>query len=367
LAPFLPISHPGVAPSGNGNGLVLGPNPILDFTSPPDLAVDKLNISPLGNNNYVVFAHLQNIAQGPGAQAYPGGGEFVLTGTSGGIVHEPGNLSNGQVDPSYTLASMPIPALAPGAGINLQVEATGRAIFTAAAVPTFDQAARGLPEANPNNDSMTVSNLVHEDLPINTTTLNLALGNSLAQAQVKLDNGDSYIKIPGLFEKHFQIPGQDESVGPFTVTYYVNDLESTGVSLAYENAALVLTVNFADKEDALQTPSIAPDISVKNLQIQVTLPLGYDPAQELIYYHDPSVSVNGDWSADGPIGFLLDGLTSSISQQVSNQVVQYFNDPSNQEQINDQLTNLVRLGGRIDGVDVGPMQATAHVDAANPV
>jgi PAS domain S-box-containing protein len=86
--------------------------------------------------------------------------------------------------------------------------------------------------------------------------------------------------------------------------------------------------------------------------------------------HDPGTHVVAEFRlrhTDGSFRHIEAVATNLLRQQMSDQVVQYVNDPSNQEQINDQLTNLVWLGGRIDGVDISPTQATAHVDAANPV
>src|SRR5206468_5404060 len=135
---------------------------------------------------------------------------------------------------------------------------------------------------------------------INTFTLGLvpALNNAVKNAQFRLDSTDSHISIPGIIDRHFQIPGKTISVGvgPFSVsvTYFVNNLVSTSTSLSYEQGGLAITVKFADNHNALHTSSsLAPDISVKNLQVKVFLPLSYDANGQYLNIKNPKVTVTG--------------------------------------------------------------------------
>src|SRR5262249_34363292 len=255
------------------------------------------------------------IARGPGGTILygPPDGRSPLFGLA--------DFDRGQV-----IKSMPIPAIKYGNSIQLSTVTTGRAIFTAAAVPVYDPIrlyAPPLPEINPNNDNKTVDALVRHTYPVNSATLNLvpALRNAVQNARVRLDRNDSYVTIPNLMDRHFSLPGKDVGVnlGLFspTVTYYVNDLRSTGASLTYERGGLAMTFRFADNNHALHTPSFAPDVSVRNLRVKVYLPLSYNATYQYFLFGDPRVETQGDWSANGPLGPAIKLLLPDFNQKVS--------------------------------------------------
>jgi hypothetical protein len=186
------------------------------------------------------------------------------------------------------------------------------------------------------------------------------LSNTLGGAYLKLDANNSEFKIPGLFDTTFQIPGKDVTYNPpfgpsIHATYYVNDIESTGVSASYSNGALVLTITFADNSHALHTPSIfLPDVSVSKMSMTVTLPLNYDPAYQYIHYSNPSVVVSAKWSFNGPIGWFFS--PGDFSKDFQDQVTSYLNDPRYQEQIEYAITHQFHqlyAGGHMTGATFG--------------
>ncbi len=383
----------------SGSSLVghVGPITLPPPTPLADLGVVSVNVQGLGNNQFKVTATLENVPPTPVAKAnfvgvggggpvvtpgvtYPGGGVFTITRTDGGTSIS--MLPNGTVldtpDPVQTIASMPIPALAPGQTVQLSTVTTGRAIFTATAGPAFvlgHPVARlahpvSFPEANPLNDSKTVDALISHTLPVNTSTLALvpALQNAVQNAQFRLDANDSFVSIPGIVNEHFQIPGKTVSIGigpiSFSATYTVNNLVSTGTTLTYEQGGLAVTVKFADNQHALHTTSsIAPDIGVTNLQVKVLLPLSYDANGQYLNITNPKVTVTGNWSADGLLGpvfnLLLPDINSKIASGLTVAIAPKLGLLS--FQLNTPLHDLT-AGGRIVSADIQQDQMILTVE-----
>ena len=316
--------------------------PINNPAPQADLAIEALTVKSVGNNQYQVTATLENlppvvlhqanvvtIGRGigpvsPPGVTYPGGGVLKITSTDGGRFID--QLPNGIVidtpHPTFVLASMPIPSLAPGQTIQLSTIATGRALFTASAVPAVDASGNPLPfpETNSANDSRTVDNLVPHTFYITTATLSqfATLTTAIQETQIVLDTQHSSISIPGFLNKQFTIPAQSVGIGPFTAKYYVDNLVSTGASLSYENGGLAITVKFADNAHALHTTAwFAPDISVKNLQVTLFLPLSYSASGQYFNFGTPTVSVTGNWNANGLLGSAFDLLLPNINQKMA--------------------------------------------------
>jgi hypothetical protein len=358
---------------------------IVDPLPKADLVLTKLDIQDQGNNQYKVTATLQEgvppvlvnkaaftlpgntiFNSGP---AYPGGGVLEILRSTGGTIlnAQPPYNPLAVPDPGQVLASIPIPHLDFGQTIQLSTITTGRAVFTGAAVPVPDpvtQLVSPLPEINTANDFKSVSNLVPHTYPVNTLTLGLvpSLRDAMQNAQIRLDSSDSYISIPGVINQHFAIPPKSISIGlgPFSVSvkYYVNNLVSTGVALSYEQGGLALTVKFADNQHALHTPSsLAPDISVKNFQVKIYLPLSYDAADQYFLFGTPNVVSTGDWHANGLLGPVFDLLIPDLNQKVSSAVQGLLS--SHLGLVSYQFTKQIHdflAGGRIVGASIQPDQ-----------
>jgi hypothetical protein len=392
--------------SGQTAAAVAGPSLVGNITTvaPPaptplaDLGVVSLNVQSLGNNQFKVTATLENIPPPPVLKpsfiiggggpvftpgvTYPGGGVFRITRTDGGtsISLQPNGTVLDTPDPIQTIASMPIPSLAPGKTIQLSTTVTGRAIFTASAGPAFI-ATTGLasnipgnfllfPETNPLNDSKTVDTLIPHTYPINTFTLGLvpAINNAVQNAQFRLDANDSYVSIPGIVDQHFQIPGKTVSIGvgpfSFSATYTVNNLVSTSTALSYEQGGLAITVKFANNNHALHTTSsLAPDIGVTNLQVKVLLPLSYDANGQYLNFIYPKVTVTGNWSANGLLGPVFDLLLPDINSKIASGLTSAIQPKLGllSFQLNKPLHDLT-AGGRIVSADIQQDQMILSVE-----
>jgi hypothetical protein len=383
-------------------GTGLGPPPIpigaVNTSGPAvaDIAVTGLTVQNLANNQFRLTATLvnegfattgnapgANIAVKPGGTlppptqtgpAYPGGGVFEITSTSGGTVlnsQPTGPVLSTPVTPQV-LVSMPIPALASGQSIQLSTVAHGRAIFTASAVPSLG--ANGLPvplpDANPADNSQTVDNLVQHTVTLNTSNLGLlpVIGAAVQNAQVRLDANHGMISIPGVLNTSFTIPGQtvsyDLGVTTVSATYYLNNLVSTGASLSYENGGLAVTVSFANNADALHTSSsLFPDLSVKNLKVKIDLPLSYNAQYQYFQVGNASVTVTGDWSANGLLGPLFNLLLPDINQKISDKISGLID--AHLDTISYEITKPIHdflAGGRIVSAVIQPDQMTVTVE-----
>jgi hypothetical protein len=373
-------------PNGGGTGqtgVVNGPI-ILHAWTPlsvaPDLRVESLTVKDLGGGNYAYDAIVRN--GDPSMlgiyiyQDYAGGGRVVLSRSSGEMVPAQPD-ANGDpllflaaLDPGTQLAAGEIPRLSSEQTFELKGTTTGRGVYTVAAVR--DQPEDPLPISNPKYASKTVDNLQAQTFDYTAAELNIILAGTIGGANLRLDSNDSEFKIPALFDTHFQIPGKDVQYDPgfglpkITETYYVNDIESTGVTATYSNGALVLNFTFADNSHALHTPTILlPDVSVSNMSMTVTLPLVYDPTYQYIHYTNPSVVVNAKWSFNGPIGWLFS--PGDYSSKFQDLVTNYLNDPHYQEQIEYAITHefhQLYAGGHMTGATFG--QSEIFVSAETP-
>lgn len=365
---------------------VVIPTPPWLRHAPADLDLVSLNVQDLGNSKFHLTATLRNGPPGTFSllgDTYPGGGVLQITRSTGGTIlygppdGQPSLFGLADFDRGQVIASMPIPRLGYGQSIQVSTITTGRALFTAAAVPVFDPdrlSAPPLPEANPNNDSLTVDNLIKSTIPVNTTTLGLF--PLIKDAQIVLDRDNSMFSIPGLgvgsFD-HFSIPGKDVSIptglfGDITVTYYVNNLRATSVALSYEQGGLAIDVTFADNQHALHTPSIFPDISVKDFEIKIFLPLSYDSIYQYFSFHQPRVQVNGDWSANGLFGPAFNLLLPDMKQKVSEALTEKLNEMVGDLsfQFTKQIHDMTK-GGRIDGADIQQNQMNLTVETPQPL
>jgi hypothetical protein len=359
--PKSPLVHPQPAKGG-----------VLSL--PPDLILSKLDVADLGNNQFRVTATLVNsvsvfpfpskpaIKHAP-VSSYPGGGVLVIHRTSGGTtLIPPGSPGAPAIpDPGTDLASMPIPALKFGQSITLSVVTSGRAIFSAAAVPD-PVTHTPLPEINRFNDSMTNDVLIPHSIIIDSNLVGSLLGSTQAQ----IDRDDSFFTIPGVFDKHFQIPAT--SVGPFD--YYFHLIESNGATGSIQNGALVLTVSFADNHNAFHTDSIfAPDLNVKGLTMTLTFPLAYDSTNQMLTYHDASAQVQGVWDPNGVLSGIIKQVlgdpSTTLNSKLSGGITPILNDPATVAQIEfgiNQIIHNVIPGGRIAGAIIASSQVTLNTE-----
>src|SRR5262245_55957263 len=188
-----------------GPGVPIGPAPMLD----PDLVMWSLSSEALGSGQYKLTARLRNCSL---CKPYPGGGRLVITRDSPGPIPSDWSGPNTFYYPSSPglgkeLKEIPIPALGQGQQMEVVVNTWGRGIFTAAALKdpyiVDGPAVPELPESNHNNNSKTINMLIAKQITVNTTLLNLALGSTLGATQIRIDDKDGLVKIPGIFTKNF--------------------------------------------------------------------------------------------------------------------------------------------------------------------
>jgi hypothetical protein len=323
-------------------------NPLPVALPEAELAVEAVNVQSLGNNQFEVTATLEDVPPLPphlpnivgiggggttpiSGLTYPGGGVLTITRSDGGtsLSLSSSNTIQSSPDPSQTLASMPIPSLAPGQTVKLSTTTTGPALFTATAGPKI-YLGRPLPFLVASNSTLSAiaDNLVSHTLPVNTATLAAisTLNNAIKNTIISLDGNNSSIFIPGIVNEQFKLPGKSVSIGvgpiSHTVTFTTNNLNSTTAALTYEQGGLAITINFADGTNALVSNSvIAPNIGVTNLQVKIVFPLSYNASGQFFNLNSPKVTVTGNWSADGVLGPVFNLLLPNINAAIESAVI----------------------------------------------
>jgi hypothetical protein len=334
---------------------------------PADLILESFEVKELAGNQFALHAVLRNGDHFPlfRYDTYPGGGSLVLHRTSGGTklnAPQPGGWSLFGIsspDPGADF-SIPIPALSNNQSIEINATTTGRAIFSAYTV--------GVTDADMSNNRREVNKLISHAIPLNASTVSLALGSTLGSVQMRLDRDDTFVKVPGIMEMHTTIPTQSTGVIVGAVRYYVHDINLNNVSLDVADRSLIANLDFEQNEDEIigylhtwidDSDPAVPNINASPMQISVKLPLGYDPSNQTFTYQDAQVNVNANWTFNGPLGWGIMGwaqniLLPDINGKIKSQGESLFNNFDFRQMLQyrlNQKLHALTAGGRITGVN----------------
>jgi len=302
-------------------------NPITGDTDPvivepqPDLRLELFQVTDMGGDNWKLRATVRNGPAGGSSliDAYPGGGSLVISRSKGGtsVVEPPSPNYPAIPDPVTVLKQVPIPALASGQAMSAEVITHGKAVFTAraASLAGFD--------SNLSNNSKTVSKLLSFSFTVDNTLLHAFLNPIVDTFQAHLNRKDSFVRLPGYFERFFDIPDATKGLFPFvTAHWYVNDINLTDTRVDLASRSLSVSFNFETNGDEIvgfvdNGPDfLAPNINASPLQINIKLPLGYNSVAQCFFYGTPQVSVNAHWDLNNLPDFLLPDINGKISDAI---------------------------------------------------
>jgi hypothetical protein len=226
----------------------------------------------------------------------------------------------------------------------------------------------GVTDADMSNNRREVNKLISHALPLNASTVSLALGSTLGSVQMRLDRDDTFVKVPGIMEMHSTIPTQSTGVIVGAVRYYVHDINLNSVWLDVADRSLIANLDFEQNEDEIigylhtwidDSDPAVPNINASPMQISVKLPLGYDPANQIFTYQDAQVNVNANWTFNGPLGWGIMGwaqniLLPDINGKIKSQGEALFNNFDFHQMLQyrlNQKLHALTAGGRITGVN----------------
>jgi hypothetical protein len=333
----------------------------------PDLKLEALSVTPQGTG-WLITATLKNTLG-----EYPGGGQFLLTRTSGGTsVPQPSADPNDPwlifPDQRTKLASKPIPKMSVGQTLTLSALSTKRGIFRAEAAsagPSGPDIDDGSPvdDASSSNNSMQVNKLVAKTSNLDVGWVGAYLDVLTNSLRIKLDRYDAYTQIVGFpYESHFAVPEVMKSMGSGATGHWrvSNVSYQSGVKGVADNRlnlALTFEKNGAELSGYATGPG-APGAEVENydadpIQVNVSLPLTYQTGIQFIGLGAPIVSVNAHVkSLPASMAF----LQTDFSNKLRNAVQDMFENESVQRWMEYQLNRKVREQmlkgyGRITGVE----------------
>lgn len=342
---------------------------VADFNVASDLNVETLEVQEQPGNRFALRAVLRNGAAGSPNQynTYPGGGFFVLRRSSGGtFLNPPGVTPISRPDFGQELARVPIPALANKQAIEIHATTTGRAIFDAFVLLASD--------ADRRNNVKVVDNLISRAIPLNTFTVNAAIGNLLGGAQLRLDRDDSFVRVPGLVDLHGKIPEVSKSLGVGSARFYPRDINMSRLLLSVGESALIANLDFETGGDEIvgylhtvfgNSDSAMPNVNASPLKAKVKLPLAYDPTNQRVVYGAAKVDVTANWSFTGPAS-LLNWLLPDINGRFEEKGGELFNNAAVKSRIEYALNakiHALTAGGHLNGIDFSdPDQPVLHVE-----
>jgi hypothetical protein len=333
----------------------------------PDLKLEALSVTPQGTG-WLITATLKNTLG-----EYPGGGQFLLTRSSGGTsVPEPSANPNDPwlifPDQGTKLASKPIPKMSVGQTLSLSALSAKRGIFRAEAAsigPSGPDMDDGSPvdDANSSNNSMQVNKLIPKTSNLDVGWVGAYLDVLTSSIRIKLDRYDAYTQIVGFpYESHFAAPEVLKYLGNGVTGHWrvssVNYQSGVkGVADNRLNLGLTFEKNGAELSGYATGPG-APEAEVESydadpIQVSVSLPLTYQAGIQLIGLGAPVVSVNAPLkSLPGSMAF----LQTDFNNKLRNAVQDMFANESAQRWMEYQLNKKVREQmlkgyGRITGVE----------------
>jgi hypothetical protein len=345
------------------------PEPPVPPQKMPDLRVEAFEVTQIGADSWRLTATVRNGSSPASSQvaAYPGGGIIVLSRSTGGttVVEPPHPQYPAIPDPSVTLRQVPIPALASGQSIVAEVVTQGRAVFTARALSVGA-------ESNFANNSKTVSKLFPKTFTIDNLLLKIFLNPIVEQFQVHLHKTDSFVRMPGVFEKYFNIPQAKKGLPwPLGDAYwYVNDINLTNTTVALADKSLAVSFNFETSGTEIigyveDGPDwLAPNINGSPLKVNIKLPLVFNAAAQCFAYGTPQVKMDAHWNLNNLPDFLLPDINSKIEggirSALSNITIKQRLEFELNKQVHAQLKN-----ARIGGVVINPDNVQVTVEAAS--
>jgi hypothetical protein len=350
-APILRAARPGVSdtfdPSHNE----------LRLDRDPDLIVGNLSIAQSGPK-YRVSAELCN--GGSWTNTYGGGGTLLLERSSGGVL--PVDLPFATLAPAIELARVPILALAGGECARIAADSDVRGIFVVRAFsdePGSVERPAVLP--GPGAKSLSVANLIGRSVRVNDTMLSVATTSTLGAAQVRLDRDESYVRIPGLYEKTFRIATHVVPTFVKDAHYYIHDVNTTNLSRGFREGGLEICMDFETDDTELigyvktvlgDFDEAAPDGNADPFQVCLLVPVAFHGA--LLAFDDQEISVTShvQWDFNGVLGdYIRNEYSSDINREIEGQFREMLSGNVGARlsaEFNDAIQSVVQ-GARITG------------------
>jgi len=352
-----PTPTPAASPNtgtGAGAGTILIPaDPSLTTTATisaaqlvrlePDLTLDDLTIRSC-DGGYVVSARLRN-GEATRTKPYDGGGTIVLERSSGALQNTATPFASNV--PAVQLASVKIPALAGGASVTISAISDVRGIFR---VRAFSDAPGSVerPAVLPGDGAkvLTRSNLHADSVTVNTALLNFATTNTLGAAQLRLDRDESWVRIPGLYDKTFSIPIKVINSPLTNAYYYLHDVRSDGVQREFKNGGLDICIDFETDETELigyvetllgDWDGGAPDGNADPFQVCINIPITFNAQGQRLFFDAANLKVrsNVQWDFNGPLGGYIE---SEYRSEINGEIEQRFKDLLLEGNVGEQMT-----------------------------
>jgi hypothetical protein len=341
----------------------------------PDLQMEKFEVTDVGNGFWNLKATLRNGGSNPSPlmRTYPGGGKMRLKRATGGTTPYPAPfLFAAAPDPEVVLAERTLPPLARGQATTLEVWTKGRAIFSA--VVDLAPGQNSLPEANPANNNKTVNKLISRQFNISTGQLEQYLGTLMGQFQIRLSKTDSFAKLPGFYESHWNLADVVMAVPQLNTNarWAVSDVKyHTAVISMGAQGRLALTLYFETLFD--EVVGIAeggpigavPHLNAGFVKAGVIIPLEYIPHLQYFACRAPQVSAESNLQILAPA---TDWVKKDFENKIKNAVFDLFSDEKVKQKISYELNRQIKQhgvpGGRIMSVDVNASYFKLHTEVA---
>ena len=295
----------------------------------PNLALEDLSIRSC-EGKYMVSARLRN-GEATRTKRYEGGGTIVLERSSGAFQNTSTPFASNV--PAVQLSSMKIPALAGGEFVTISATSDVRGIFR---VRAFSDAPGSVerPAMLPGDGAkvLTKSNLHADSVTVNNALLSLATANTLGKAQMRLDRDESFVRIPGLYDKTFSIPTKLVKNPIKDALYYLHDINSTSVSREFKNGGLDICIDFeTDRTELIGYVKTvagdwdggAPDGNADPFQVCVSIPITFNVQGQRMFFDAANLTVraNIDWDFNGPLGGYIE---SEYRTEINGEIEQKF-------------------------------------------
>jgi hypothetical protein len=342
--------------------------PVVTPSVPPDLQIEKFEVKAPVNGFWHLKATLRNGGNNPHLlmRTYPGGGKLRLKQSTGGTTPNPAPFQMPTYpDSPKLLAEKTIPALARGQAITLEVLTKKRALFIAVAEPAGGGPNPSiLPEVNKENNILRVNALLTKHFMISAPELQQFLGDLTGQFQIHLNSNDSFVRLPGFYESHWNIADAIAEVPRLETRAHwaMTDVNyrNAGISLGNEGR-LMLTLHFEtnnaeiDGFPELGANGAVPDLNASFVMATVEMLLQYDAATQYFFCRGPSVAVGSSLDVLAPAA---DWVKTDFENKVKNAVFDLFSDEKVKQKISYELNRQIKQyfvpEGRIIDVQYKP-------------
>ncbi len=358
---FVPISTAAMLTTGTTLGTARGQVVLAKLD--PDLTLEDLTIQSC-DGKYMISARLRN-GEATRTRAYEGGGTIVLERSSGALQNTSTPFASNV--PAVALATVKIPALAGGESVTISAASDVRGIFR---VRAFSDAPGSVerPAVLPGDGAkvLTASNLRADSVTVNNALLNFATSNTLGKARLRLDRDESYVRIPGLYDKTFSIATKLVENPIKDAYYYLSDVNSTSVSREFKNGGLDMCFDFEldgtelvgyVKTFAGDWDGGAPDGNADPFQVCIHIPMSFNAVGVIFDSANLTVTPNIRWDFNGPLGGIIQ---SAYSSEINGEVEQKFKEMLLEGNVGERLSS--EFNSAIQGLVNGARITAFHLD-----